>query len=444
MSFRHSWRGYAVLAWLFASTAQAGPTTPAPALATASAAAPAPAPAPTFGQVPVPAPQPQLLCAFVQGSLQSLKNSAGVRQSAATADAATNTSAEAHSLPAECTLAEDSKRGTLVGSGDLILVANRKSWQDAIAIPSQASARPRLFVNGIDAGGDAALEAVEFRDENTVWLRFHIAANKSTRPLWVALYREHALTDDVPLRVALGWSNVPTTVPADRGPRIQITSEIRRTVALAAIGLLGSFFVFLLMGTDAFRDKVPADQLALVRVAQLTIGKRVRATYSLARFQVGIWLLFIVASAIFMWLILGELPTPEPTLVALLTVSAVTTAVSIAVDGNAASRPFTPSRGLLNDITTGWDGTQQLHRIQALAVNALLLVAGIDAVSENLAYPVFDTPWLSLLGVSGIAQAGGKQMLENVSPNSGPLVTTSVTTPAGVTPVSSVPAGRAV
>ena len=165
----------------------------------------------------------------------------------------------------------------------------------------------------------------------------------------------------------------------------------------------------------ASRSQIPFAQVDDAVVGLLLLPGRwtpVRATYSLARIQVGLWLLFIVGAGIFMWLVLGELPTVGTSLVGLLALSAATSAASFAVDGNADPRPFMPSHGLLRDVTSGWDGTQQLHRIQALIVNGLLFCVGIDAVVQNLTYPEFDGSWLALLGVSGIAQAVGKQALE--------------------------------
>jgi hypothetical protein len=78
------------------------------------------------------------------------------------------------------------------------------------------------------------------------------------------------------------------------------------------------------------------------------------------------------------------------------------------------------SQGFFKDILTSPDGTQQLHRLQALLVNGLLLGVGIDSVVQNLAYPVFDNSWLALLGISGITQAAMKQATETPSPNPGP------------------------
>jgi hypothetical protein len=137
-----------------------------------------------------------------------------------------------------------------------------------------------------------------------------------------------------------------------------------------------------------------------------------RGTFSLARLQSGLWLFFVVAAGVFIWLFTGELPSIEPTLLGLLAVSAATTVASVAVDKSSEGRPFQRSRGVLRDITTGWDGAQQLHRVQALVVNLVLFGIALDAVVQDLAMTKLDATWLALLGVSGATQTLMKRTLE--------------------------------
>ncbi|MBK7532928.1 hypothetical protein [Piscinibacter sp.] len=312
-----------------------------------------------------------------------------------------------------------------------------------MAAAPQANLRPRLFIDGISAGNDGALVGVEMSEGGTVNLRFHVATDKTTRNLWAAMYRDRPMTSPAPLRASLGWDSVPNTFPADASspsaPTIQVTTPLREYVAFGAIAILGAFFLWCLRGSDVFRDHPSQPQPpTLSRNGSKPRARVVRATYSLARVQTGLWLFFIVAAGLFMWLVLGELPAAEPTLVGLLGLSAVTTSVSIAVDGNAGGRPFKPSERFLTDLVTGWDGTQQLHRIQALVVNGLLLVVGLEAVVQNLSYPIFDGTWLALLGVSAVAQTMGKQALESnlklgsaANPGSGGTQGAPAAVPAG-------------
>lgn len=350
--------------------------------------------------------QPVVVCAYIGPSRVSIPISPPLATEAERA-AAEAKSIESPTVPTSCSSASTTARGILVGSSDIYVVVTRKSWAQAIAVPAQSTARPKLFLNGIAAGSDDALVSTELDRTGTVTLRYHVAADKSTRELWVALYREQPLFARKPLSVSLGWSTAPTTLPAERGPQIQITSELRFYIALAAISLLTFLFIAVAKCTNVFRDS-PATE-PVMRNRGRTVP-RLRS-YSLARMQVGIWLLFLIASAIYIWLVLGELPTPIPSLVGLVTLSAVTTAASITVDGRL-ERVTRGSDGLLNDLLTGPDGSQQLHRIQALAVNGLLLVASVYAVIDNLSYMEIEGPWLALVGLSGIAQTVGKGALE--------------------------------
>ena len=70
----------------------------------------------------------------------------------------------------------------------------------------------------------------------------------------------------------------------------------------------------------------------------------------------------------------------------------------------------------MRDVTTGADGNQQVYRFQAVLVHGLLLGVGVVYVIQYLAYPSFDTSWLQFLGLSGITQTAGKQIVENKSP----------------------------
>jgi hypothetical protein len=145
-----------------------------------------------------------------------------------------------------------------------------------------------------------------------------------------------------------------------------------------------------------------------------TDWKPVRATFSLSRVQLGLWFMFAACAGVFLWIVYGDLPAIDGSLLGLLGISTVTTVGSLAVDQNAGGRPYLPSQGLFNDLVTGFDGDkQQIHRLQAVVVNILLLAVGIVHVVQSLTYPTFDSTWLGFLGISGVALVTGKQYLEN-------------------------------
>ena len=141
--------------------------------------------------------------------------------------------------------------------------------------------------------------------------------------------------------------------------------------------------------------------------------------YSLARVQLGLWFAFAVATGLFLWIIYGELLAISGSALALLGISVGTAAATIAVTPDSAGQPANASRGLLLDLVTGFDQSQQVHRYQAVVVNALLMLVGASFVWTELGFPTFDNTWLAFLGLSGATLAGGKQMLESAPFKSG-------------------------
>lgn len=135
-----------------------------------------------------------------------------------------------------------------------------------------------------------------------------------------------------------------------------------------------------------------------------------RAAFSLISVQVGTWVTFACVAAVFLWLVFGQFPVLKGSMLALVTISALTAATSWLVD--PTSKKFEPSVNFLVDLTTGTDGDQRVHRFQAVLVNALLLFIGIAFVVQYLAYPAFDNSWLEFLGLSGFLQTAGKGLLE--------------------------------
>lgn len=140
------------------------------------------------------------------------------------------------------------------------------------------------------------------------------------------------------------------------------------------------------------------------------------ATFSLARVQLSVWFLFAVSTGVFLWIVYGELQPIDNSLLAILGLSLGVTGMSVIIDQSIPAHRFKPSEGFWRDITTGFDDKQQVHRYQAVVVNAMLLAAGAAHVMQQLSYPVFDPTWLAFLGVSGVALAVGKQITETQKP----------------------------
>jgi len=176
---------------------------------------------------------------------------------------------------------------------------------------------------------------------------------------------------------------------------------------------------YLDMAQDALNKKLltaPNDQTSayfglLLRDEE---WKPVRATFSLSRVQLGLWFIFAVCAGVFLWIVYGDLPAIDGSLLGLLGISVGTTGISLAVDQNAGGRPYQPSQDFFSDLVTGFnDDKQQIHRLQAVVANLLLLTVGIVHVTQSLTYPTFDPTWLVFLGISGVALVAGKQYLES-------------------------------
>jgi len=308
--------------------------------------------------------------------------------------------------PAEACPSQDGANanafGELVGSGDLFVYARQADWDLAMSQANRASAHLKLYINGLPAGDDADLMGTEPVGKDGVRARFHVGTGKATVPLWTALYRDGGIRSEraVPLRAAVGWDlkRDALAAPSVGQPTLKIASEERFWASISGIVALGLLFLVLLFFTPVFRDGPDIS------------GRH--ATFSLARLQVGLWLFFIVGAATYIRVVLGDLPAVEPTMVGMLSLSAAT-AFSSTVVGKTTNPNPTPSVCLLTDIITSPDGTQQLHRVQALLVNVLLLAVAVDAVIQDLAFYKFDGSWLALLGVSGAVQAGMKSAIES-------------------------------
>lgn len=359
----------------------------------------------------------------------------------------------------------------LVSSGDLEITLARPCYDAIVARRAAKGDDLLLYLNGVNV--TAASELVgEVVGAERVILRYRVGSGESTRPLWAAVYRAVGLHGDMPLQVALGWNSKGVAsseqVPPDRSLRIAVTSASRENLTwILMIGFL-VMSVMLALFTNLIRDPNPTwltkakelrkeiaehgaakdtvlaaadpafnkstaadfaklaasaaagevvapDEATKAAVGLAANDKELpRPTYSLARLQLYLWFLFAIGTGLFLWLVYGELLPITGSLVALVAISATTKQASTALDAKdpKGQESATASKDILRDTMTGRDDEVHVHRYQALLVNLLLLCVGIDYVSTNLAFPVFDGTWLAFLGVSGAVQAGGKQGVE--------------------------------
>lgn len=136
-----------------------------------------------------------------------------------------------------------------------------------------------------------------------------------------------------------------------------------------------------------------------------------KTTYSLARVQIGCWTVLTVLVGLVYWTVQGSLPVIPPEYLALLGMSTSVTGLSWSIDVNKELQAGMPSRNLLSDLVQG-NGSGDVHRFQAVIVNLVLLVAAAGHFYRTLTFMPFENSWLILLGGSGVAYLGGKQVLE--------------------------------
>lgn len=358
----------------------------------------------------------------------------------------------------------------LIGAGDLVISV---ALTDRVALSQPALKPLELFVNGVPLGDDAKLVAIEDSDTRRDY-RYYIAPGKLSNNLWSAIFREVGLYRTTPLRVGLGWNGEPRSYPVNDAfgaHTVQISHPGRIAFASFMILAFIAAWVYVIRATDTFRDMSPpafwrralvarrayreaADKEAFLKRdagydpakvaeyewqaaraldgAPLTAEQESaavlglirsprpwttpRASYSLGRLQFGLWLLFAVSVGVFLWIVYGDLPGLENSIITILGFSMAVTAASLYVDQQAQRPQFTPSQGFWRDITTGFDEKQKVYRFQAVVVNLLLLFIGVYQVINLLTYPTFDPTWLALIGLSGVFLTAGKSLTEASTP----------------------------
>ncbi len=361
----------------------------------------------------------------------------------------------------------------LRGAGDIVITLTTESAALERAYTASTKSQPHLFVNGINLGDDGRLVAVAPGVAEGVPYHFYLQSGKASQDLWAYLYRVGGLTDANPVTISLGWNAQQAGLEGESSLRIAISSARETFWAFALAAVVVVLLCYVGGWTDALRDApVPSyisDALALLRLLKkktdedkdqalaarfadkydktkrqdysdalkayqtgtspsdaqaelnLTLGIALargfatrsvkRATFSLSRTQLAVWFTFALCAGLFLFVAKGDLPPLDGSLLILLGISVGTASAGqlISADGDGK---FRPSRNFIFDLVTGPDDKQQVHRLQAVAVNLLLVVVGFVHIKQQLTYPIFDNTWLYFLGISGTAYAAGKQLTE--------------------------------
>lgn len=364
------------------------------------------------------------------------------------------------------------KGGTLTGIGQVQLAIDSAAFKLAQNQRRNAAGSFTLFLNGVALRKDAQLLASDEFKGHTIF-RYQLRQGEETQRLWSMVYADSSWRKARPLHVALAWTPQTTAdsweLPQRSGPvaQVRITTDVRIWMAALMVLITVAVVWYLGSSTSALRDaesppwllqaqalrrrlKIAKDsereallkarqfdparlaqyQLAAEdvlerktlepgREADAVLGLAMHrtdwtplASFSLSRTQLALWFTFTITSALFLWLIYGDLRRIDGSLLTLLGISGTTSIVSWVSDRGAEGRPFLRSQGFWADLITGFDEKKQMHRYQAVVVNLLLLVIGVFHVIQQLSYPVFDSTWLGLLGLSGALYSGGKETLE--------------------------------
>ena len=135
--------------------------------------------------------------------------------------------------------------------------------------------------------------------------------------------------------------------------------------------------------------------------------------YSLARTQMAIWFVVVLAAYAFLWLVTGALDTLTTTVIGLMGISAATAIAGNAMDTGkrptAAAVPAAPQRsvGFFSDLFGDQQG-MSLARLQIGIWTLVLAVIFARSVFRDLAMPEFDSTLLGLMGISNGTYLGFK------------------------------------
>ena len=208
---------------------------------------------------------------------------------------------------------------------------------------------------------------------------------------------------ELDVEVGLGPDDKSETVTAQGG---KLALEVRAPHAM--IWFLGGVLVLLLLVW-----KLCGKECALIRDrGTFAEGATGPASFSLARTQLFLWLLFAIVAALYLWCLTGTLPALSGTVLLILLISGGTTVSAMLVD-QARQSKVQSSKGFFRDVTNedldAATDTPSLHRLQQLIVTVLLLAAGAVTVYRDLTFPVFDDNWLLLMGLSAGTYLLGKK-----------------------------------
>lgn len=290
--------------------------------------------------------------------------------------------------------------------------ANLAEWMQTD--PGHDPRQLRLALNGYELAGIPPTAPVFGHDTLSFDLR-HADDNTpeadTLRQTWRTILRGHRARQA--LTVSVGLKNTPPFFGSQA-----VLFEFLPPYGLAVFAGLGGLvlvLVWLAGHSDLLRSPGPDP------------GGGPRRPYDLGRFQMACWLVVVLSSYLYIWLITGNRDSLTSGTLILLGISVATGLGSVLVDaskptagtapqapeppagapGSLPAPPVQPSQGFLRDILSDTQGVS-LYRFQMAAWMLVLNVVFRQEVFTDLAMPDFSPTLLGLLGISAGTYVGFK------------------------------------
>lgn len=167
---------------------------------------------------------------------------------------------------------------------------------------------------------------------------------------------------------------------------------VSRLVSVAILAI----FLWLLLRTHIIRD-----------------SSRARSKpFSLSKTQLLFWVVIVVLSYVYLYVILGIMPDLNQSVLVLLGISASTAAAAKVIDVTDDQLQFQrhkdrPSKGFIVDILSDKNGVS-IHRFQNVVFSLVYGLVFLNEVFTNLSIPNFDDAALAVMGLSSVTYAGLK------------------------------------
>ncbi|HXG93472.1 MAG TPA: hypothetical protein VNN73_14080 [Blastocatellia bacterium] len=361
----------------------------------------------------------------------------------------------------------------VAGLDKLVQVANCKDTNDRPVQPCQQQ-KIALFLDGREIKGLQPESGAPNTEEGT--LQFHLDRSADSDEAWADLLGAPPLKDPIfyyrPTEVSIGFAN-GYAFPIDRiqNPvrfeliRIHKSWFIVCTILLLIVLLL---LFWLALNSEILRDIGPVPE-GFKKGWVFT--KKIHKPYSLARFQMAVWFVLVIAAFLYIWMITGAWDTITASTLALIGIGAGTAIGAAAIDlgkdqtnrgqleqikaekvtlesdiaaldtqinATAAgpdrnqmektrsdkqtrlnlvnsqidslSSAVGPkqSNGFLNDILTDGDNGISFHRFQMFVWTIVAGILFIYSVYSRLSMPDFSATLLALMGISSGTYIGFK------------------------------------